>query len=84
MNPYYKIDDITTTRILGLIDKCKELSLGNVSFVYFALPKHDEIRFRLTEDNHGWELVVIARRTEEVDAYRITEDKLVYEYSEKD
>ena len=41
MEHYYTLDDITKRRILGLIEKCKESELGNVSFDYYESPKHD-------------------------------------------
>ena len=84
MNPYYLIDDLTTRRILKLIEACDATELGNASFIYYEMPKHDEVEFYLNKLRHGWQLVVNLKIKDERDIYKIVDNQLVYGYSEKD
>ena len=83
--PYYLIDQETKTIVLELQKKCIELDLGNVSFHYYPTrARSEETEFYLTEYKHYWELVVRQRWEKTADIYRIEEDCLSYQYSEKD
>ncbi len=83
--PYYEIDQETQNTILELKKKCTELDLGNVNFQYYATrTRMEETEFYLTEYKEHWELVVRQRWEKTADIYRIEEDGLSYQYSEKD
>jgi len=51
-NPYYNINADTQKIVIGLLEKCKELNLGNVNFHYY----YDEIEFFLSEYKEYWKL----------------------------
>jgi hypothetical protein len=83
--PYYEIDHETQNIIQELKKKCTELDLGNISFHYFPTKaRQEETEFYLTEYKHYWELVVKQRWAKTTDIYRIEENGLNYQYSEKD
>lgn len=84
MKPYYELDLTTRNRIIGLINQCEISNLGNVSFEYYATPKRDEVTFRMEQNNSGWELVVIARRSDTRDIYKIVGGQITHDYSERD
>jgi hypothetical protein len=85
MEPYYELDLTTRNQIIGLINQCNISNLGNVSFDYYATPKSDNMSFHMSQNNDGWELVVIARRSGTRDMYKIVDGlKLSHDYSEKD
>ncbi|HEY8805101.1 MAG TPA: hypothetical protein VIM70_11535 [Clostridium sp.] len=72
MTKNYNIDEITTKRILGLINKCEETELGNSTFEYYDSSSGcGHIAFSMTENNKGWELTVITRRSGARDMYNI-------------
>ncbi|MFW5648289.1 MAG: hypothetical protein ACOCG5_04320 [Candidatus Alkaliphilus sp. MAG34] len=84
-NPYYNMNADTQKIVLGLIEKCKELKLGNVSFHYYYTPENkDEIEFFLCEYKEYWELVVRCRRKKVADIYWISANEIAYQYSEQD
>lgn len=83
--PYYEIDQETQNIVLELKKKCTNLDIGNVSFQYYPTKKRMEgTWFYLTEYQEYWELVVKQRWAKTADIYRIGEDDLKYQYSEKD
>lgn len=84
MKPYYELDDLTTRRILGLIAKCEESELGNVSFDYYESPKQEAVTFRMAHYRGYWELVVCSNYEGNRDVYCISEGNIKYDYSEKD
>lgn len=84
-NPYYTLDPETQKIVVGLLEKCIELKLGNVNFHYYYSPENtDEIDFFLSEYKEYWELVVRCKRKKTADIYRISTNEIVYQYSEKD
>ena len=84
MKPYYKLDDLTTRRILELIKTCEGTGLGNVSFFYYALPMQDEIEFQMIQTNSGWELTCDNEDEGTRDIYKVIDGQITHEYSEKD
>lgn len=95
MEKYYNIDQETENIIMQLKNKCQELNLGNINFSYFADGKSikNDINFYLTEYKGYWELVVKqevkdiqtpAMYWSVADIYRIYDNELDHEYSEKD
>lgn len=75
---FYEIDDQTKNIVLELVEKAKELNLGNVNFRYYI----DEVEFHLKELNSYWQLIVSRNKTR--DTYKIANGTIVYEYSETD
>lgn len=84
MEPFYKLDELTTKRILKLIETCDGFGLGNVNFTYYATPGHEEVDLNLSLYNSGWELVVIVDRPSARDMYKIVNGQIKHDYSEKD
>lgn len=84
MKPYYELDENTRHIILELLNKAKELDLGNVNFHYYAAPGSEETDFYITEYKSYWELVVKQRWKKTTDIYRILDGVITYQYSEKD
>ena len=82
-NPHHTLDTETTERILKLIETCKEIHLGNVSFSYYETPKTDAVDFYISQRREDWELVVSSHYESKRDVYRVT-DSLEYGYSEED
>ena len=76
MKPYYDITSATLRNITELVWFCSELNLGNVSFSYYQ----DQIDFHLSENKHGWELVV--KLPQGRDIYKVEDSSLIYQYSE--
>ncbi len=76
--PYYELDESTKHIILELLNKAKELDLGNVNFHYYATD------FYITEYKTYWELVVKQRWKKTTDIYKILDGSISYDYSEKD
>lgn len=92
MEKHYQINKETENIILQLKNKCQELDLGNINFSYYAesFGKND-INFYLTEYKNYWELVIkqeIKDNTDlywsVADIYKINDNELEYQYSEKD
>lgn len=83
MKQYYNLDAETKDYILKLIETCKEIDLGNVSFDYYETPKQDAVTFRMNQRKHDWELVVSSHYESKRDVYRIA-DSIEYDYSEED
>lgn len=84
-NPYYSLDADTQKIVMGLLEKCKELNLGNVSFqYYYSSENKDEMKFFLSEYKSYWELVVRNEGKKVIDIYRINDKEIVYQYSEQD
>ena len=84
MQPYYELDENTSHIINGLLNKCVELDLGNVSFQYYPTPGKDEVDFYLTECRAYWEVVVKNKWSKTTGIYRIIDGVIIYQYSEKD
>lgn len=82
MKPFLKLDELTTKRIRGLIEKCDELNLGNVNFQYYETAKSGEVHFYMDKYTKHWELNVNQRRERERDIYKIIEGTLIFDYSE--
>lgn len=89
--PCYVLDADTKNIIIGLLDKCLELKLGNVSFNYSYSPYSPDgrVSFYLAEYKVHWELVVRCVDKKTSDIYQITTDplgdhELTYQRSEKD
>ncbi|WP_017208772.1 hypothetical protein [Clostridium beijerinckii] len=95
MKKYYDIGQETENIIMQLKNKCQELNLGNINFSYFADGKNlkNDINFYLTEYKGYWELVV-KQEVKDIqtpgmhwsvaDVYKIYDNDLDHEYSEKD
>ncbi len=84
MKAYYAIDEITTRRILELIQKCDSFCLDNVKFEYTGISS--DVIFSMDKTKSGWVLVVVSMKVNtarELDEYKIVEGKLVYQYSER-
>ena len=75
-----QLDDKTKNTILELIAKAKELDLGNVSFWLFT-KKEGETKIYLTEYTGFWEVVI--RNEKMKDIYKISENEMVYQFTEK-
>lgn len=93
MEKHYQIDKETENIIMQLKNKCQELDLGNIAFSYFAGGNNlkNDINFYLTQYKSYWELIVkqdIRDNTGHywsvADIYKIYDNDLEYEYSEKD
>ena len=84
MKPYYKLDLTAMNQITGRIKQCEILNLGNISFEYYAAPKRNAATFRMEQNKYGWELVVRVWRSGTTDTYKIVDDKVTHDYSEKD
>ncbi len=84
MKPYHKLDLTTRNRIIGLINQCEISNLGNVSFDYYSMPKIEAKSFRMSKNNLGWELVVIAKDSLTRDIYKVLDGQITHDYSEKD
>ena len=83
MKPYSELDEKTTNIILGLVEKCISLDLGNVSFEHYPTTGHNDLeKFSLSELKTGWELVVSAERFSTRDIYKIVDGKAIHNYSE--
>lgn len=83
--PYYEIDQETQNIIMELQKKCIELDLGNINFQYYPTrPRMEEIEFYLIEYKEHWELIVKQGQAKTTDIYKIEEDSLKYQESEKD
>lgn len=82
--PYYELDLTTRNRIIGLINQCEISNLGNVSFEYFERPNQDSLVFCMSQTNWGWDLIVIGERLSARDIYKIIDNVIRYDYSEKD
>ena len=80
MKPYLDLDNSTTGRILGLIEKCEELGLENVCFIYYPKLKN-EVKFYMTKHEDYWELTVIQNWEKKRDIYKIKEQTLTYSCS---
>lgn len=76
MKPYYEIKPDVKNIIVGLMEKCQELQLGNCSFELY-----NEATIYILELKNGWEARVKAGRY--LDIYKVTDDKeLKYEFTE--
>ena len=84
MKPYYDLDAETKDRIIKLVETCKEIHLGNVSFDYYETPKTPAIDFYISQRKNDWELVVSSHYESKRDVYRIAGESIIYDYSEKD
>lgn len=88
MKPYYTLNEEDNKIILGLVNKCIELDLGNVNFEYCALNSQGkDIQFYLNEYRSYWELTVktkIKYDCFETDIYKITDNEIEYDHSEND
>ena len=84
MKPYYNLDTETKDRIIKLVETCKEIHLGNVSFDYYETPKTDAVDFYISQCKDYWELVVSSHYESKRDVYQIAGESIVYDYSEKD
>ena len=85
MKPYYNMEQETRNIILELKKKCGDLNLGNISFQYYpTMTRMEETEFYLTEYKEYWELVVKQKWAKTTDIYRIKDNTLNYQYSEKD
>lgn len=84
MNPYHELDITTRSRIIGLIKQCEISNLGNVSYEYYPTPRNEAKTFHMEQNNSGWELVVSERRSGTRDIYKVFDDQITHQYSEKD
>jgi len=82
MEPIYRIGDQSKTVVLALVQTCRVLSQGNVSF---QLAQPVRAVFSAKASEHEWELTVsTGYGNSKRDVYLITEDELIYRYSETD
>ena len=84
MESYYELDQETKDRILKLVETCKELHLGNVSFDYYETPRDPAVDFYISQRKDDWELVVSSHYESHRDVYRITDGIIKYDFSEKE
>ena len=82
--PYYELDESTRNIIIELLNKAKELDLGNVNFHYYGTPGSEETDFYISEYKSYWELVVKQSWKKTTDIYKILDGSITYDYSEKD
>lgn len=81
MKPYIELDEISIKRSLDFVEKCEELELDNVCFIYN--PKLDnEVKFWLVKQADYWRLTVIQNLENKRDWYKIRDNYLTYDYSD--
>ena len=83
MKPYYDLDNITTRRIFEFIEKCEELKLDNVCFIYDS-KLITEVKFYMVKQEDYWELTVIQNWEKKRDIYKVKAQSLTFTYSLKD
>ena len=82
MEPIYRIGDQSKTVVLALVQTCRVLNQGNVSF---QLAQPVRAVFNAKASEHEWELTVSTGYGNcKRDVYLIAEEELVYRYSETD
>lgn len=83
MKPFYHLNELTIKRILGFIEKCEELELENVCFIYF--PKLiNEVKFYMVKHTDHWNLTVIQNWEKKSDIYKIKDESITFDYSKCD
>ena len=81
-NPFYLIGEQAVRVVLGLVEASKNLNQGNVSF---QLSQPVRAVFHAKDSSAGWELTVSTGfGNSKRDVYRITDEGLIYQYSEAD
>lgn len=81
--PYYEMNEGTKNIIFELIEKCKDLNIGNINFQYFYTKENPyEVFFYITEYSSYWELVI--KKESSNDIYKIVDGIMEYQFSEKD
>jgi len=83
MKPFFDLDELTIKRILGFIEKCEELGLENVCFIYFPKLK-TEVKFYMVKYTDHWKLTVIQNWEKKSDIYRINDESITFDYSKYD
>jgi len=90
---FYKLNQEAENTIIELKKKCEELDLGNISFCYYAdgTNSKNNVNFYITEYKTYWELIVKQEQRDinrlywsMADVYKIKDNKIEYDYSEKD
>lgn len=80
--PFYLIGEQSARIVLELVETSKKLYLGNVGF---QLSQPIRADFLAKDSRDGWELTVsTGYGNSKRDVYKITEDGLVFIYSESD
>ncbi|MEG6617465.1 hypothetical protein V6C27_13715 [Peptococcaceae bacterium 1198_IL3148] len=84
--PKYELDDKTKEIILGLLDKCVELNIGNVKFEYYPTPGDSRnVYFALVEMKEFWELTVEVKDFSVgnyIDIYKVVDGEIIFRHSE--
>lgn len=75
--PYLDLDNLTKKRIIDLIEKCEELEIENVCFIYDPKLK-TEVKFYMVKCEDYWELTVIQNWAKKRDRYEIKDHSLTY------
>ena len=83
MKPYLDLDQLTIKRIFGFVEKCEELELENVCFIYYPKLK-TEVKFYMVKYADHWELTVIQNWAKKRDIYIIKDKSLTFDYSKHD
>ncbi|MGI6119392.1 MAG: hypothetical protein ACOYIB_02290 [Desulfosporosinus sp.] len=83
MKPHIALDELSIKRSLALIEKCEELKLGNICFIYYPKQKN-EVKYWLVKYSDHWRLTVIQNWEGKRDVYKIKDKFLIYDYSEED
>ena len=82
MKPFYLIGDQAKQILMVLVDACKGVKQGNVSF---QLAQPVRAVFSAKESEDGWDLTVsTGYGNNKRDCYQMTETELIYTYSETD
>lgn len=84
MEPCYIIDEVTQRRILGTIDRCEELGIENLCFLYNPTIETKVIKFYLVRYADYWQLTVILKYAKRRDIYAIKGDSLIFDSSLQD
>ena len=79
-SPHYPFNSDTEEIIYSLIEHCKKVDLGNISFCYSD--DRNTITFYLSEYVNNWQLVVVGLSSQDRDIYSIYDDVVKYLYSE--
>lgn len=94
MKKHYLITEEIEKMIIGLVEKCEELYLGNVSFNLYEKNIEGDINFRITSYITSWKLIVKFEDKRQLKSssqiyytntniYTILDNKIIYESSEE-